>query len=191
MKIEDGTGTGLRQKVDGTNRSHVHSVSQTETDEAVINGDAYFIASSTINLTSANESAVMYFKNNEDRDLITSEIDLSSDAMTGSSLKTYKAIVYILSTGLSAGGAALVINDNLASKKTLDVDTQVGAEGVTVSGSAVPSADTYYESEKFIKFPLRLVIPKGATIAMTVQPAVGNTSFNFSMAVHVRLARKS
>lgn len=191
MKLEDGTGTGLKQKVDATNRAHVHSVVQSETGEAVINGDAYFIASSSVNLTSANESAVLYFKNNEDRDLITSEIDLSSDAMTGSSLKTYKAIVYILSTGLSAGGPAFVINDNLASKKTLDVDTTVGAEGVTITGGAVASADTYYESEKFIKFPLRLVIPKGATIAMTVQPAVGNTSFNFSMAVHVRLARKS
>lgn len=190
MELKDGTGTGIKQRIDKTHRAWTHAVAQNETDEAALNGDAYFLATSTVNLTSANESAVMYFKNNENRDLITSEIDLSSGVMTGSTEKTFKAIVYILSTGLSISSAALAINDNLASKKTLDVEVLKGAEGSVVQ-NGVPSADTYYESEKFIKFPLRLIIPKGATIAMTIFPGAGNTSFNFSMAVHLRLARES
>ena len=63
-QIIDGTGTGAKVKVDSANRLHTHSVTEDLIEYAASQGDSYNINTGTINLTSATESALLYFKNN-------------------------------------------------------------------------------------------------------------------------------
>jgi hypothetical protein len=67
--IKDGAGTGKTLRIDNTNRADTHAVTISETTEAVNKGDAYNINTGNIGLTSQTESAILYFKNNEDVDV--------------------------------------------------------------------------------------------------------------------------
>jgi len=68
--IQDGTGTGDRLRVTPFNRMLVQSVVITEEDDAISRGDGYQIASGPVTFTGANQTAVLYTKNDDDRDFV-------------------------------------------------------------------------------------------------------------------------
>lgn len=186
MKTQDGSGKGYWQKVDKTLRAWTHCVTETEEEEAIKNGDSYFLTTNKINLTSANESAVLYFKNDEDRDLIFDLLAVTTDAMTGSALNVFTLSIYKGATAITGGTAIVPLNDNVGSKKTLTVTAEKGAEASAVTGGTLAS-ETFIRSETPFSRLIKLIIPKGAGLAFTVTPAAGNTSFNVVLAAHLRL----
>ena len=81
--IIDGTGSGYEVKVDSTNRLHVHSVTEGLVEFAASNGDSYNINTGSIVLTSANESSLLFFKNNGDFEVHISTIGFLMGNSTG------------------------------------------------------------------------------------------------------------
>jgi len=68
--IKDGTGSGDTLKITTKNRAVTEAITTTKKEERSGDGDAYIISSGLINLTSANESALLYVSNNECVDLV-------------------------------------------------------------------------------------------------------------------------
>ena len=70
--------------------------------------------------------------------------------------------------------------------KSLNADIEVGAEGASVT-NGVASGAFYIPVETFFNTDIAWVLPKGSTLAVTVTPATGNTSFNVSVTMEAVL----
>lgn len=83
MKIEDGTGTGQQAKVNGRNEQTVFSIQESEAQNAAELGDAYNINTGELTLSSSTSSGLLYFKNDEDTDIIVEAIAFGLRDITG------------------------------------------------------------------------------------------------------------
>jgi hypothetical protein len=180
-QIIDGSGNGYRAKVDENKRLHTQSVTASQLTLAVLNGDAYNVSTGTMNLTSANESAVGYFKYNGDTPLVISEILVILGASTGGS---GSGVIKILSNPTAgtlidnADPVPTAANRDFGSSKTLDADAYKGAEGYTLTDGdnfAITSRDASFNGVvSFDAAPI--VLRKGSSIGITFTPSTGNTS---------------
>lgn len=173
MKIEDGTGSGKEVKVDNDNRLHVHSFTVDIVTATALIGDAFSIYTDNITLTSANESALIYIKNNETDDILISfhAIRFGNSANgTGPSVIT----MYFNPTGgtvVSDATEAGQVNRKVGDANTLTADTFKGAEAKTLTGGttfAITSSSTMMTT------PISL--PQGASFGISVTPPTSNTS---------------
>lgn len=188
MIIKDGTGKGYTVKVDSTNRLKAEAVAQSTQLEASVNGDSYQIGSGVVTLTSASESAVLFVKNNEDKNLILTAVNITSAAMTGSSASVFLAKLYTGGTTLSASTAQTPLNNNFASNKTLDATVLAGQEAATITNGTAKGA-FYIGNNKFFTAGIAWVLPKGATIAVSITPGASNTSFPLTVTLEGHLER--
>ena len=178
-QIEDGTGNGNRARVDSDKRLHVNSVSRTQLEQAVLLGQAYNVSTGSMTLTSANESAVGYFKYNGNDPLIIKEIlvILGDSNGTGSGLiKLIKnpTAGTIISNAVNVSAA---INRDFGSANVLDANAYKGAEGDTITGGTTFAITSRNENAQVVTFdaaPIKL--RKGNSIAVTYTPPSGNTS---------------
>ena len=67
--ILDGTGQGNWAKVNDNNRLYTDAITTSESFQASKLGNSYNINTGIIDLTDANETPLIYVKNNEDQDL--------------------------------------------------------------------------------------------------------------------------
>lgn len=74
--IKNGSSGDLA-RVDITGRLHVQSVSETEAQHASEVGSAYILNTGIVDLTTNASNALLYFKNNEQEDVIFSTIAYS------------------------------------------------------------------------------------------------------------------
>lgn len=176
MELQDGTGSGYKLKINKLNRAETDSVVRTEQREASSKGNAFQIGTGPLVLTSANESAVLFIKNNEDLDLKISAVNVTSNAMTGASTNTFMVKLYLLGTALSAGVASAALNNNFGSSNALVADIAVGGEAQTVT-NGVASGAFYIPSDTFFHTELAWTLPKGISVALSITPAASNTSF--------------
>lgn len=178
--IKDGTGTGKTARIDNTNKMDVHSVTYTEAVEAAENGDAYNINTGTIALTTSTASGVIYLKNNEDRDLVIDSIEVgigSAGTVTDSSIVT---LIRNPTTGTLISNANAVDmneNRNFGSSKTLIADVYKGAEGNTVTDGD-NFAQFYVGAGSRLFAPTDLIIPKGSSIAITIDTNTSSGTTN-------------
>lgn len=180
--LEDGTGTGNKLKINDENRALTESVTHTSDQDAAERGNLFQIGTGPVSLTSANESAVLYLKNNEDADLEITTFTFSADAFQGGAVDAgamFLARLYVKSTGITneISPAPAIGNNNLGSSKTIDVDFSVGQEGSAVTSGTL-AGTTYLPQSDFKRFPLYWVLPRGTSLTVTLQPASGNTSVN-------------
>lgn len=181
-QIEDGTGKGYRAKVDSENRLNVYSVSESILERAAEEGKSFNINTGTINLTSANKSAILYLKNNGDEEIVISSIGFLLGNSTGGSGDLIPEVIKNPTSGTIVSGATNVdinVNKNFGSSITLEVDAFKGAEASTITDGVVVynsllsgSARTYVISTGSI------VLPKGSSIGVNLTPQTGNTSMN-------------
>lgn len=188
MKIEDSTGSGRGAKVDSNQRLLVEAVTESEQLESAVRGEAFQVGSGKVTLTSANESAVLYFKNNEKKDLIITAINITSSKQTGSSAGVFTAVIYKSGTGLSAGTSASASNNNFGSNKTLDVDITQGQEAATVT-DGVASGAFFIQEAEFFNTDVAWILPKGSTVAVGVQPGASNSSMTITITIEAHIAR--
>ncbi len=183
--IKDGTGTGLTAKVDGHNRIQTFSTGQTEVTHASKEGNAYTMSSGVINLTSDNESAILYFKSNESSQVAIHEIRVSTGVSnaTGDVIR----IDYIRPTTgtLITDAVAVSVNNlNTASASTLDAVVYSGGEGKTIGGEVASGQDLHHLSQVNVE-QAGFIVPKGASLGLTITPPTGNTSMNVQVSVIV------
>ena len=178
--ITDGTGTsGYSGKVDGNNRFHTRSVTSQENQSATKSGRSFNVNTGEITLTDANETPVLYLKNNEDEDLIITAIAGGLGPTTGGSGGIPKIIIEKNPTaGTIVSGATAVdikSNRNFTSPKELTADAYKGATGLTMTGGS-DHLLIYQTSNGRLFAGIDEVLPKGASIGVKFTPQSGNTS---------------
>jgi hypothetical protein len=185
MKLSDGTGNGNSAKVDSNNNLHVFAITESETDHASDTGNKYNLNTDDIELTSANESAVFYLKNNEEDDIVITSFIYSIGNSTGGS-GDFKVNVYrnptagdIISTATALGANA---NMNFGSERTMLIDAYKGAEAATQSGGSLAITSRFSGSGRSVVALGAVDLPKGASISVTVIPPTSNTSVNIQVA---------
>ena len=181
-QILDGTGSGRKAKVDSGNRLHTHSVTETIAENASENGEAFNVNTGTINLTTANESGVLYFKNNGDKPIHIISIGYLLGNSTGGSGDVTLKVTKNSTAGTVISDAVpvpILENKNVGSSNVLDVNAYKGAEGKTITDGD----DFYYSllagaARPYVIATGTLVVPKGGSIGVLVTPQSGNTSMN-------------
>ena len=180
--IKDGTGSGCTAKVDTTNRLRTRAVVSCTIHEAAEAGCAQFISSGAVTLTTSCQSAILWYQNDECRDLLITEVFFSvgsSTGGTGSVLFAFRKNA----TGLSSCvGDALFTNPNFGSSAVFCSISEQGEEGATVTGGCATAA-FFIALDGTTELAATLVIPKGKSISVQVTPPVGNTSVVVAVAL--------
>lgn len=183
--IVDGTGSSYEAKVDSDNRLAVSAVQRDLSSEAARLGRNYNVNTGAITLTSANQSAVAYIKNNDDLDYIITEILVILGASTGGTGDLTVEIVANPTTGTIVSGATnmdIIANRNFGSTRPFNGLAYKGAEGNTITNGTDFSSTTRSSAGQVITFDADVIeLPKGSSIGVNVTPQASNTS----MAVRV------
>jgi hypothetical protein len=192
MIIQDGSGKGFSGKVDSSLRLHVDSVTFGRSEIEVELGNGYNINTGVINLTTANKSAVLYFKNNEsDPIVVTSLFYMMGNSTSGSgdvliSLLRNPTTGTIISNATNAEMAG--INRNFGSSKTLSANIYKGAEGNTfANGDKIIETILNQAPKREVLAVGDIVLTKGTSIGLEITPASGNTSLNVEFAMSLFL----
>lgn len=184
-QIIDGTGRGFRVLVDSSNRLHTQAVTETIVESASEDGRAFNINTGTINLTTANESALLYLKNNGDRDIHISSVGYLLGNSTGGSGDVILKVIKNPTAGTVVSDAIatdILENKNVGSSNIITVDAYKGGEGKTLTDGS----NFYYSliagaARPYVISTGTVVIPKGGSIGVKVTPQTGNTSMNIQI----------
>lgn len=175
--IEDGTGSGKKARVNHNNRLEVEGVTVSSAQDAAGDGLLFLVGGDTVNLTSSNESAVFFVENNGDATFEIVKFTFTASAMTGASagsmytVRLYKNPTAITGTTTPANAA----NTNFGSSNTVEATLLSGSEGAGITGGTL-AGQALFPPSAFTRFEVFFYVPKGASFAVTVQPATGNTS---------------
>lgn len=179
ISIKDGS-TGYVAQVDSDLRLQTYAVTINENNQANSKGRAYNINTDDITLTDAVETPILYIKNNEDKDLHITALDLWAGTSTGgtATLGTKWVVERNPTAGTIVSNATAVdieSNRNFGSNNTLLVDSYKGATGNTMTGGTdhiifrgTLLSRIYAEIDE--------IIPKGSSIGIHVKPPTSNTS---------------
>lgn len=185
--IIDGTGQGFEAKVDKNNRLQVLAISEGYSIEAAIIGENYNLNTGAITLTSANESAVAYVKNNEEKPFIIEDVIVILGASTGGSGNLEIELIQNPTTGTIVDNAtdfSVKANRNFGSSRPFDGNCYKGLEGYTLTNGNLFADTTRTSGGTVIHFDADvIVLPKGASIGVNVTPQSGNTSMSVKVAI--------
>ena len=177
--IKDGTGSGDTLKITVKNRAVVEAITTTKEEERSADGDGYIISSGLINLTSANESALLYVLNNECVDLVVDRmVILTGDASCSCITESGFNIVVNPTAGtlVDCGACGTQRNTNFGSTCTLCITFLTGAEARTLTDGANGAGIAHTDiSQTHI---LSFTLPKGKSIGVKFTPPTGNMGLN-------------
>jgi hypothetical protein len=181
-QILDGTGNGYKVMIDSKKRIHAFSVSTDIQGQSAVEGNTYNINTGTVSLSSANESGLLYFKNNGETDLHISSIGYLIGNSTGGTGDIIAKVLRNPDGGTVVSDETLVdvnINKNFGSSESLTVSAYKGGEGKTLTGGE----EAYYslvpkDATQYVIATGTLVIPKGKSLGVSITPQSGNTSMD-------------
>lgn len=186
MKIESGTGNGKEAKVDDLNRLHTLTISKTDLQRAVEDGDAYNINTGDIAISA--ETAMLYLKNNEDKDLYIEAIAVGIGGSANFNA-TGNCIVTVVknptggTTISNASAVAMNQNRNFGSSKTLTADAyKAAASGNTVTGGS-DVLKIAQNGRGRVYAGIGLLLKKGNSIGIEVDPNLSSGSTNVYAAI--------
>jgi hypothetical protein len=179
ISIKDGS-SGYVAEVDSSNRLQTYAVTINENNQANSKGRAYNINTDDITLTDAVETPILYIKNNEDKDLHITALDLWAGTSTGgtATLGTKWVVERNPTAGTIVSNATAVdieSNRNFGSNNTLLVDSYKGATGNTMTGG---TDHLVFRGTLLSRIYVEIdeIIPKGSSIGIHVKPPTSNTS---------------
>lgn len=186
FQILDGTGKNIKAKVSDGNRLYTQSVNRSEREEESLVGEAYIIGTGFVNLTTSGTSAVLYFKNNEDLDLVITRFLVGVKKSAGGTENFVTGIIYKNPTSMVSGtGNPLAINNvNFGSSNTVDADSEIGQQGALLAGGSAYLA-TVAPTESLTSEDASTVLPKGSSIGVFITPPPGNTSVDVSVGINL------
>lgn len=183
--LEDGTGKGYKLRINDNNRAEVDAVTHTSAQEAAEEGRLFQIGAGIVNLTSATESALLYIKNEGDKPLEIVNITISSGLSTGGALgDVLLAKLYVDASTITNSAVAPFVNNNLGSSKTPEATYLAGVQGSVVTGGTLGGA-TFLPVANFERVNLYWILPRGASLAISITPPAGNTSLNVGCFVDI------
>ena len=186
FQILDGTGRNIKAKVSVNNRLYTQSVNRSEREEEALIGEAYIIGTGFVNLTTSGTSAVLYFKNNEDMDLVITRFLVGVKKSAGGTENFVTGIIYKNPTSMVSGtGNPLAINNvNFGSSNTVDADSEIGQQGALLAGGSAYLA-TVAPTENLTAEDASTILPKGSSIGVFITPPPGNTSIDVSVGINL------
>ena len=185
FQIQDGTGSSRKVKVSNSNKLFTESITRSEREEEALLGEAYIVGTGFVRLTSDSQSSVLYFKNNEDFDLVLSRFIIGVRNSTGGGENHIRGVIIKNPTSMSSGsGTNLTINNvNFGSSNTIDSDSEIGQEGATLNGGT-----TYFSTvapvEQLTSEEASTIIPKGSSIGVNIIPPSSNTALDVSVGLN-------
>lgn len=186
FQIQDGTGKGYLSGVDSKNRLLTATINETAFEHAAEIGDAYFIGTPIITLTNANTSAIFFLENQESRPLILGEFFINAE-QTGATTNSFR--VNFVKNPTTIGptfSATTPLNQNFGSSNELDSIAYYGAQGSGVSGGPLVATLTF-QTGQFNRVPANLVLEKGSSVGISIQPQTGNTNLAIQFAARTIL----
>jgi hypothetical protein len=186
FQIQDGTGSNRKVRVGISNRLFVESTIRSEREEEALLGEAYIVGSGFVELTTTGTSAVLYFKNNEDVDLVITRFLVGVKASAGGTENFITGIIYKNPTSMTGGtGSPLLIdNANFGSSNTIDADSEIGQQGALLVGGS-PYLATVAPTEMLTAEDASTILPKGSSIGVFITPPPGNTSVEVSVGINM------
>lgn len=186
VTIKNGANGSIAE-VDSTGRLQTFSISEGLNIEAARIGENYNINTGAITLTSSTESAVLYMKNNEEKNFIIEDVIVILGASTGGTGDLQVDLIRNPTTGTIVSNAVdvdIVANRNFGSNRELLKDTFKGAEGYTLTNGDDFASTTRSLGSTVIHFDGDvMVIPKGSSIGVNVTPQASNTSMVVKVAI--------
>ncbi len=176
FQIQDGTGTSRRTKVTSRNRLLTESITEERAVyNSVVDGQTYVAFTDFITFTGSgtNEYGLIYIKNNSDQLMLIHHVKVWSGTLN----QTAKIRMYdnpTTGTLISSAITSNIMNINLGSSNEFDgVSYQGNAATQTVTNGEL-MGNHYIGSGNQQMLAMMwngaMVIPKGSTMAVTVQP---------------------
>ena len=186
FQIQDGTGSSKKVKVSDSNRLFVESVTRSEREEEALLGEAYIVGSGFVELTTTGTSAVLYFKNNEDEDLVITRFLIGVKKSSGGTENFVTGIIYKNPTSMVSGTTnSLILNNvNFGSSNTLNIDSEIGQTGALLAGGSAYLA-TVAPTENLTAEDASTILPKGSSIGVFITPPPGNTSIEVGIGINL------
>jgi hypothetical protein len=179
--IKDGTGTGNAAKVNNDNKLETVTISTDIQQDASINKRLYRISTPVLTLTTANDSTLLYVKNDDpNNNLIVPNIVIAVGNSTGnSSGDLVTSIGRANVTGgtiVSDATAASLIPLNLSVTTAPAITTYSGAEGKTSTYTADIPSYAAFPQESITFNPFFITVAPGNNFIISITPPAGNTS---------------
>lgn len=165
--------------VDENGRLSAFAVSLSEQQKASEQGENFNLNTDELTLTSDAETPLFYIKNTgEERGVKINRLFSTFLASTGGTGKVILNVYSNITGGTILTGDELPIyNFNFGSGKVLDVETRIGATGLTFSGGEKPITSLFPSDgiRQLTAFD-HIILPRGASMLVTIVPPAGNTS---------------
>jgi len=179
------------QLVDATGRAFVRAVTESRSQEATELGESFNINTGTIALTSSTESAVLYYKHNEDSEFILESIAVgigSAGTTTDSSVIT---VIRNPTAGtIVSGASAVAINQNRNFGNTSALASSLAYKGA--EGNTFTDGDDYllfYQSSGgrlFAEINTELVKGSSIGIKIDTNTTSGTTNVYAALIGHLK-----
>ena len=184
-RVADGEGSSRTAGVDQRKRLKASAISATESFYANLIGLSYNVNTGDITLTSPALTTVLYIKNNDDRNIVISNLIYN---ISNSNSTTGERIFNVIRNPTTGGiitaalpceiGTDINANLNFNSSQTLNALCYKGATGqALVNGSrSIMTLDPLPSGRVPISPEGGIILGKGNSIAINYQPPPGNTS---------------
>jgi len=174
--ITDGTGSGRKTAVDSSNRLKVNSSGHTFFEDAAENGLAFNLNTEDITISSgtSGDQALLYIKNNEDKDLALVGWFIGIRDADRTSATSYTNLFKLITnptggTLISDAVDAEVANRTLGSPRVFDFDAyKASGGGKTLTGGDGVSVLYQYHTSGRTFGNVTLTLPRGASLGITV-----------------------
>lgn len=178
--IEDGA-TGLTAAVNNENRLLVAAETASTVATHSLLGQSYDFSTTVINLTTAGESGIIYLKNTNPTEILQiARFAMSLGATTGGGTADAFIRLYANPTGgtlISAGTTITAGNRNFGVITPALATATQGVTGSTITGGTLVATLMTAASTRNL-IDSEIVLPPGASLAVSVQPPAANTSMN-------------
>ncbi len=191
MAIIQDAATGKTARVNLDNSISVHAITLPEDQHATDLGDSYNVNTGLITLTTAGESGILYFKNNEDRNVhIDGVVTILGPSTGGLTTDITRVRVYgEVTTGTLVSGAAtadIVRNRNIGVTSALAADVYKGAEGSTITDGTI-FLDALQNPGSTVPIAIDITVPKGKSVAISYEPNDSNSSMKVMAAFNCHI----
>ena len=188
--IEDGTGNGYQARVSDDNRLFVESVTYSERDEASLDGYAFNINTGIITLTSANKSALLYFKNasTTHNAIISKIIYLFGNPTSGTGDSLITVIKNPTAGTIVSNAVAVEMNENknFGSTRTFTSLAYKGAEGYTITDGSKIIESIFSNTATRTSIEVgNMIIQNNKSIGIEYTPPTGTTSQQVEIAIEI------
>lgn len=185
-QIIDGTGSGSKAKVDKNRQLHVFAVTEDEQKQAALVGNEYNLNTGIIALTGTGESAVAYFKNDEDSDFVITAIAVGIGTRSATITDLAEIRIYRNPIGgdiiTDANSMEMISNTNFGSNRNLK-DTSLaykGKDGGTATGGDLHAL--LFSGDDRLFAGINIELTRGSSVAATIDlntSGGGNVYFTF------------